>query len=415
MIRPLSLAIGIRYFRSGRRDGFLSLVSWISLLGMFLGVLSLIVVMSVMNGFEAELRQRVLSLVPHGFVDGPDGRLSDWQRWADSVEQQPGIVAAAPYVGGSAMLLRQGNVHGVQLYAIDPEREKSTSAVAERIVEGRYLSADDGGSYGILLGDILARQLRVSLGDSLTVVLPRVTVTPLGLFPREKSVRVIGLFSAGAQLDSTTAFMHLRDGQRLYQSGEDVQGLRVQVDDLYAAPARLAALKPVLPEGVAVTDWSQTQGSLFSAVKMEKRMVRLLLLFIVLIAAFNIISILTMAVSEKRSAIAVLRTMGARPASIMFTFVVYGMLTGVIGILLGVLLGVPLAMNVGPIVGALEGLFGTQVFNPQVYFITAIPSRLQWLDVLSIAAAAVSLSLLATLYPAWRASKIQPAEALRYE
>ncbi len=414
MYRPLTLAIGIRYFRAGRKDRFLSLVSWISLLGMLLGVLALIVVMSVMNGFESELRGRVLALVPHGFVDGPGGELNDWPQWQAQIEQQPGIVAAAPYIGGSAMLLKQGVVKGIQLYAIEPEAESRISAIGEKLVAGHYLDRS-AAPYQILLGDILARQLRVSVGDSVTLVLPRVTITPLGLFPREKRFAVAGVFRAGAQLDATTAFIHLRDGQKLYQLGESVQGLRLQVDDLFAAPQRLAALAETMPAGAEVTNWSQTQGSLFAAVKMEKRMVRLLLLFIVLIAAFNIISILTMAVSEKRSAIAVLRTMGAKPRMVMGVFVIYGMATGAVGVLLGVALGVPLAMYTGSIVAWLEQLLGARVFDPQVYFITAVPSLLQWRDVITIALAALGLSFLATLYPAWRASRVQPAEALRYE
>lgn len=414
MYRPLTLSIGLRYFRTGRRDRFMSLVAWISMIGMLIGVLSLIVVMSVMNGFEAELRQRVLALVPHGFVDGPQGGLQDWRQWRETVERQAGVEAAAPYIGGSAMLMNRGSVRGIQLYAIEPQAERRISSIADKMVAGAYLDAS-GAPYEILLGDILARQLRVEVGDSVTLVLPRVTVTPLGIYPREKAFNVAGIFGAGTQLDGSTAFIRLGDGQKLYQLGDAVHGLRVHVADLFAAPRILAGVKRALPEGVQVTDWSQTQGSLFAAVKMEKRMVRLLLLFIVLIAAFNIISILTMAVSDKRSAIAVLRTIGASPAAVMGIFVVYGMATGVFGVALGVALGVPLAIHAGEIVAFVEKLLGMQVFNPQVYFITAVPSRLYWEDVATIAGAALLLSLLATLYPAWRAARVQPAEALRYE
>uniref|UniRef100_UPI003562CAF4 FtsX-like permease family protein n=2 Tax=Zhongshania sp. TaxID=1971902 RepID=UPI003562CAF4 len=285
---------------------------------------------------------------------------------------------------------------------------------AEHMIAGEYLSGD-GGQYQIIIGDILARQLGVSIGDGLTVILPKVTVTPFGLYPREKEFTVSGVFSAGAQLDGTSAFIHIGDAQRLYQLGHDVEGLRLQLTDMFAAPQLLPVLAAELPEGSVAVSWSDSQGSLFQAVKMEKQMVRLLLLFIVLIAAFNIVSILSMAVSAKRGSIAVLRTMGSTPSSIMAIFIVYGMATGLIGLGLGLLIGVPLAQHIGDVVAFLEQLSGMQLFNPQVYFITHLPSHLEWSDVGVVSGFALLLSLLATLYPAWQASRVQPAEALRYE
>jgi lipoprotein-releasing system permease protein len=301
------------------------------------------------------------------------------------------------------------------LYGIDPEQERGVSSVAEHMIAGAYLSDDGSGQYQIIIGDILARQLGVNIGDGLTVILPKVTVTPFGLYPREKEFTVSGVFSAGAQLDATSAFIHIRDAQRLYQLGDDVEGLRLQLTDMFAAPQLLPVLAAQLPEGSLAVSWSDSQGSLFQAVKMEKQMVRLLLLFIVLIAAFNIVSILSMAVSAKRGSIAVLRTMGSTPGSIMAIFIVYGMATGLIGLGLGLLIGVPLAQNVGGVVAFIEQLSGMQLFNPQVYFITHLPSHLQWSDVAVVSGFALLLSLLATLYPAWQASRVQPAEALRYE
>ncbi|WP_269618352.1 lipoprotein-releasing ABC transporter permease subunit [Zhongshania sp. BJYM1] len=415
MAVPLFLRIGIRYFyRASGNDRFLSLVSWFSLLGMLIGTVSLIVVMSVMNGFERELQQRVLSVVPHGYIEGPQRRLTAWQEYVSALSQNDGVKGVAPYVGGKAMLSAFKRLRGVALYGIEPTQERSVSAVAEHMVAGDYLG-DTAGEYEIILGDILARQLGVNVGDDLTVILPKVTVTPFGLFPREKQFRVVGVFSAGAQLDASSAFIHIADAQRLYQLGDDVEGLRIQLDDMFAAPDLLPQLAALMPAGSVAVTWGESQGSLFHAVKMEKQMVRLLLLFIVLIAAFNIVSILSMAVSGKRGSIAVLRTMGATPATIMATFMVYGMATGIIGICLGLIIGVPLAMRVGDVVAWLEQLSGLKIFNPDVYFITHLPSFLQWSDVAVVSGFALLLSLLATLYPAWQASRVQPAEALRYE
>jgi len=407
-----SVRIGLRYFFSRRRDRFLSLVSWISLLGMAVGITSLIVVMSVMNGFEGELRGRVLSLVPHGFIDGPERRLNNWQELSQRVGQQTGVVGVSPYVGSAAMLMRGDRLRGVELFGIDPQAETAVSSIHERLVEGRYLQTPD---FEILLGDILARHLQVTVGDNVTAVLPMVTVTPLGIYPREKVMKVVGIFSAGADIDGNTAFIHLSDGQRLLRLGKAVHGLRLEFDDLFAAPQRLASLAKQLPEGTQTRSWAETQGSLFQAVKMEKRMIRLLLFFIVVIAAFNIISILTMAVSQRRTAIAVLRTMGATPGMVIGIFLCYGLMTALLGIALGGLLGVPLAMNGSEIVGWLEAFAGIKVFNPDVYFISAIPSEFRWSDFTGIVVAAFTLSVLATLYPAWQSARMQPAEALRYE
>lgn len=415
MAVPLYLHIGIRYFRrASGNDRFLSLVSWFSLLGMLIGVVSLIVVMSVMNGFERELQQRVLSVVPHGYIEGPQRRLANWQNYANTLADNPQVSGVAPYVGGKAMLAVFKRLRGVSLYGINPEQERAVSAVSEHMIAGEYLSGDPG-QYQIIIGDILARQLGVNIGDGVTVILPKVTVTPFGLFPREKEFTVSGVFSAGAQLDGSSAFIHIGDAQRLYQLGDDVEGLRLQLTDMFAAPQLLPVLAAQLPQGSVAVSWSDSQGSLFQAVKMEKQMVRLLLLFIVLIAAFNIVSILSMAVSAKRGSIAVLRTMGSTPGSIMAIFIVYGMTTGLIGLGLGLLIGVPLAQHVGDVVAFIEQLSGMQLFNPQVYFITHLPSHLLWSDVVIVSGFALLLSLLATLYPAWQASRVQPAEALRYE
>lgn len=414
MFRPLAGFIGWRYTRSRRQDHFLSFISLVSLFGMMLGVAALIVVMSVMNGFEAELRGRILALVPHGYVDARQGRLNDWEATADALSQAPGVLAAAPYIGGSAMVASRGSVRGVQLWAIDPAREQQVSDIGRLVVAGDYFAlAHD--EFGIVIGDILARHLGLLVGDSIDLILPRVTVTPMGIFPRQKRFTVRAIFRSGSQLDSTTVFVGLGDGQRLYQMGDGVTGLRVAVDDIFSAQQVLARWTASRSDQFRARDWSQTQGSLFQAVKMEKLMVGLLLFVIIAIAAFNIVSILTMMVNDKRADIAVLRTMGARPHTVMTIFIVQGAAIGFAGVAVGALLGVPLAINAGAIVAIIEQLFGANLFDPQVYFITRIPSIVVAADVLLVCIAAWLLSLLAAIYPAWRAAQVEPAEALRYE
>jgi len=419
MFRPLALFIGWRYTRSRRRDHFISFISLISLLGMILGVAALIVVMSVMNGFEGELRGRILALIPHGFIDAPvssagQGAMVDWRARADEIAKQPGFVAAAPYIGGSAMLANNGQVRGVQLWAIDVLYERRVSDIGRHVVEGNYENLAQQ-PFGIVLGDILARNLGVMVGETVDVILPKVTVTPMGVFPRQKRFIVTAVFKSGSQLDGSTAFIRLADGQRLYQLGDAATGLRIAVDDLFQAQTLMARWNKTQDNKYVVRDWSQTQGSLFAAVKMEKTMIALLLLIIVAIAAFNIVSILTMMVNDKRADIAVLRTMGTLPGTVMRIFVVQGAVIGLGGILVGALIGVPAAINAGNIVAFFEGVLNARVFDPQVYFISRIPSILVPGDVLLVCLLAWVLSLLAAIYPAWRAAQIEPAEALRYE
>ncbi len=414
MFQPLAGFIGWRYTRSRRRDHFISFISLLSLLGMILGVAALIVVMSVMNGFEAELRGRILALVPHGFIDARDGRLTDWRKLADAIDDTPGLIAAAPYIGDSAMLATRGPVRGVQLWAIDSEYEQRVSQLRQHVVQGRYEDLA-GAPFGIVIGDILARHLGVGVGDSVEAILPKVTVTPMGVFPRQKRFTVVAIFRSGSQLDSSTAFINLRDGQRLYQLGDAVTGLRVAARDLFAAGPLLHNWNAQHGDNFSVRDWSQTQGSLFQAVKMEKTMVALLLLIIVAIAAFNIVSILTMMVNDKRADIAVLRTMGASPQSVMAIFMVQGAVIGLSGVLTGAAIGVPLALHAGAIAATIEHVIGVQLFDPRVYFISRIPSVVVPFDVLTVCLLAWGLSLIAALYPAWRAAHVEPAEALRYE
>lgn len=403
--------IGLRYSLSRKRNRFTSLISAVSMLGMVLGVTSLIVVLSVMNGFAGELRGRILSLVPHGYVQSSDG-LADWTGVAAALASEPGIVAVAPYSTEKVLLRSRRTLQGAVLTAVEPELETDVSDVGEHMIAGSFgqLSATP---FGVVLGASLARVLAVVPGDTLEVTVPRLTVTPLGVFPRSKRLTVLGLFEVGAQPDSYQAFVSLETGQRLFGAGVD--GLQVRTTDLFAAPEILGGVAARLPEGLRALDWSQTQGSLFRAVRMEKLIVSLLLLSVVAVAAFNIVSTLVMSVTEKRRDIAVLRTMGARAEGIMAIFVAHGLALATIGIGAGAALGVLLALNIADLTVAIEGALGVKLFDPTVYFISELPAQLQAGDVVAVVVAAFVLSLVATLYPAWRAAQVAPAEVLRYE
>ncbi len=408
------LFIGLRYSFSRKRNRFTAIIAAVSLLGMVIGVASLITVLSVMNGFSGELRSRILALVPHGFVTADNGQLSQWPQLATELQNQPGVVAVAPYIDSKVILSANGVLRGVRLQAIDPEREVGVSNVGESLVVGE-LSALDEERWGIVLGTVLARWLGVRPGDSVEMTIPRLTVTPLGAFPRSRRFTVVGLFEVGANLDGEYAYISLPAGQRLFGLGTAVQGLQVKTTDLFSAPSLLASLRATLPEGLRTQDWSETQGNLFRAVRMEKIMVGLLLLSVVAVAAFNIISTLAMSVTEKRGDIAVLRTLGASAGGVMSIFVIHGLALAVAGVGLGVVFGVLLAINVADVVAFLEELIGVKMFDPSVYFISRLPADLQWPDVAVVAVAAIALSLLATLYPAWRAARVDPSEVLRYE
>ena len=413
MYKPLALFIGLRYTRAKRRNQFISFVSLISLLGMILGVFALVVVLSVMNGFQVELRDRILSVIPHGYIQS-SAPLKDWPQWRQTILQQQGVKSAAPYIAGNVMLSRYDLMRSAKLTAIDPVLEQTISSITGHIVAGD-ISALVNEPYSLVMGDLLARYLSVRPGDEITVMLPKVTITPVGVFPRVKKFKVVALFSVGAQLDSDTVFIHLRDGQKLFQAGSGVDGIRVELHDIYQAQQLLPNIAAQLSDTATAKTWQQSQGSLFQAMKMEKVMITLLLLVIVTIAAFNIISILTMMVADKRSDIAVLRTMGMAPKQIRNVFVIQGISVGFAGIVIGVLLGIPVALNVGDIVAWFEAMFGAAVFNPNVYFISKIPSVLLWKDVIIVVVSGFLLSAIATIYPALRAANIQPAEALRYE
>ncbi|MFK7975813.1 MAG: lipoprotein-releasing ABC transporter permease subunit [Halioglobus sp.] len=394
------------------------MIATVSMLGMVLGVASLIVVLSIMNGFAGELRGRILSLVPHGYVESPASDLTDWQDLRHTLLSSDQVNAASPYVDEKVILAHQQYMQGALLTGIVPALEVTVSKIGESMIAGELASLDER-AFNVVLGASLARMLNVSVGDRVDATVPRLTVTPLGVFPRNKRLRVTGIFEVGAQPDVYQAYVSLATSQKLIGKKGNVDGLQVKTPDLYSAPASLAALSDALPETVRdtliVRDWSQTQGSLFRAVKLEKLMVSLLLLSVVAVAAFNIISTLVMSVAEKRKDIAVLRTMGAGASGIMAIFMAHGLMLASVGISIGAIGGVLLASNIAALVGWVEQLIGVKLFDPAVYFISELPAQLLWSDVGLVVGASLLLSLFATVYPAMRAARIAPAEVLRYE
>ena len=415
MFRPIELFIGLRYTHAKRRTHFISFISLISMLGIALGVTALITVLSVMNGFERELRDRILGMASHATVTTFGGRLSDWQSVAAAVTAHDEVVATAPYVRGETMLSVGKQVSGAIIRGILPEEEGTVSEVVEHVRDGniRHLVAGD---YGIILGSELAYSLGAGLGDQVTVVSPQIMVGPTGVLPRLRRFTVVGVFEVGMyEYDRGVALVHMDDAARLFRLDESVTGLRMKLADLFAAPAVARELGNQLAGDYVVKDWTRQHANFFRAVKTEKRVMFIILTLIIAVAAFNIVSTLVMVVADKRADIAILRTLGASPGTIMKIFVIQGAIIGVFGTLLGVAGGVALALNVETLVPAIEALFNVQFLAPDVYYISDVPSELHWDDVGVMTSVALVLSLLATLYPAWRAARTHPVEALRYE
>ena len=416
------LWVGLRYTRAKKRGGdaggnrFISFISMISMLGIALGVAALIVVLSVMNGFQKELRTRILGVVSHIQVAGPGGgELADWSQVIQGAAKHPLVRYAAPYVQAQGMLSFDQQVRGVMVRGVLPEAEEKVADFEQHMKSG-HLAALRPGEFGIILGAELARALQVFTGDKVTLIAPQGMVTPAALLPRLKQFKVIGIFEVGMyEYDASLALVHLSDAQKLYRLDERVSGVRLKIDDLFAAPRVAREMFRYIDPELLVSDWTRNHANFFRAVAIEKNMMFLILLLIVAVAAFNIVSALVMAVTDKQADIAILRTLGASPLSIMQIFIVQGALIGCIGLVLGVGGGVALALNVDVVVPAIERLLGMQFLAKDVYYISELPSDLQWRDVWIISGVSFVLTLLATLYPSWRASRVKPAEALRYE
>jgi lipoprotein-releasing system permease protein len=414
-LQPYELFIGLRYTRAKRRNHFISFISLISMLGIALGVMALIVVLSVMNGFQKEIRARILGITPHLQISSDGGQLLDWKSALGTIAKNPDVRAAAPFVNGQGMVSVSDRVEGVMVRGILPDAEQNLTALGDKMKSGS-LNELRSGEFNIVLGIDLARALGTHVGETVLLITPQGQVTPAGMMPRLKQFHVVGIFEIGmSPYDNALALIHLEDAQKLYRMGESVSGISGSLNNLDRAPQVARELEKQLPMDTYATDWTRQNANYFAVVAMEKKMMFIILSLIVLVAAFNIVSTLVMAVTDKQADIAILRTLGASPKSIMQIFMVQGMLIGLIGMGLGVLGGVLLALNISTIVPFIEHLFGVQFLSKEFYYISELPSDLQKSDVLIVAGMSFLISLFATIYPSWRASKVQPAEALRYE
>jgi len=409
------LLVGLRYTRAKRRNHFISFISLTSMLGIALGVAALIVVLSVMNGFQKEVRTRILGVVSHVQITGADNRLADWQAVARQSAERPQVAAAAPFVNAQGMLVFGASVRGALVRGIVPQLEEKVAEIGLHMIAGKLESLVPG-EFGIVLGSELARALGAGTGDKVTLIAPQGLVTPAGVLPRLKRFTVVGIFEVGMfEYDSGLALIHLEDAQKLYGMGESASGVRLKLHDLFQSREVTRDLITRLRGDLYVSDWTRSHANYFRAVQIEKTMMFIILLLIVAVAAFNIVSTLVMAVTDKQPDIAILRTLGASPGGIMKIFVVQGALIGAIGTLIGVAGGVALALNIDVVVPFLERLLNVQFLSREVYYITDLPSDLQSSDVVAIALVSLALSFFATLYPSWRAARVNPAEALRYE
>ena len=414
---PYELFIGLRYTRAKRKNHFISFISLTSMIGIALGVAALIVVLSVMNGFQSELRTRILGVASHIEITGANNQLGEWQALEKQVKADPQVIASAPYVMAQGMLSYGQAVQGALVRGVLPGYENKVADLGKNMKAGK-LSDLRAGEFGVVLGTDLAQLLGVSVGEKVVLMAPQGQFTPTGVVPRIKQFKVVGLFQIGMyEYDAGLALIHMDDAAKLYRMGDNVSGLRLKLNDLFDAPAEANKLSQNLnPSGAYyVTDWTQQHANFFKAVQLEKKVMFIILTLIVAVAAFNIVSTLVMAVTDKRADIAIMRTFGASPRSVMGIFMVQGALIGIIGTLIGAVVGVIIALNIGTIIPFIEHLFHVQFLAKDVYYISDLPSKLEWNDVITIIVMSFVLSLLATLYPSYKASTINPAEALRYE
>ncbi|MGB5275831.1 MAG: lipoprotein-releasing ABC transporter permease subunit [Gammaproteobacteria bacterium] len=416
MFQPKELFIGLRYTRAKRKTHFVSFIAFISIAGVSLGVFALIVVLSVMNGFGNELRDRTLSMTSHATITGFDGTMSAWELNAEKAMQNPNVISAAPYIRKEVMLSNGRRVSGALVRGIEPETEKTVSTVASKMVSGELTDLQDG-AYGIVIGRELANSLGVYEGDKITVITPQASVTAVGVMPRLRRFRVVGVFEVGMhEFDSAMAYMHIADAGRLFSFDEGkVNGIRLKLRDLFEARIVTRELDKTFGEEYWIRDWTQQHRNFFKALKTEKTVMFIILLMVIAVAALNIVSTLMMTVRDKEADIAILRALGMTPGSIMTVFIIQGTVIGMFGTLIGVAAGVPVALNVFEIVSSLEQLFDTDFLPSDVYYISDITADVRPREVLMYAVSAFVITVLATIYPAWRASRTMPAEALRYE
>ena len=414
MYKPFEAFIGLRYVRARRRNQFISFISLVSILGIAIGVLALITVLSVMNGFQKELTARILAMASHATVVRDGAGIGDWQATAITLKRQPGIVGVAPYFRAEGMLVHENRVHGTVLRGIEPEEEKTVSLVADKMESGEF-SGLRPGEFGMILGSEAAARLRVQPGDTVTLVAPQAAKASAGILPRLKRFTITGMFTAGMhEFDSGLALIHLEDALLLFER-PGPSGLRLKTSDIMQAPVISREAMQAVPGHYEVIDWTRRNATFFRALKTEKRVMTVILALIIAVAAFNVIATLMMVVTDKQADIAVLRALGADSRSIMKIFVFQGTVIGVSGIMLGVLGGVWLAENIDAITRSIEELLNVSFFSPDVYYISELPSDLRWQDVGVTAALAFLFAVAGTIYPAWRAAQVQPATALRYE
>ncbi len=415
MFKPWEFYLGLRYTKARRRNHFINFISVVSMLGIMLGIIALIVVLSVMNGFHKEIRERILGMTSHATVSAVEGGLPNWREARKLAAQNPNVLGSAPFIQIQAMLVNSPNVSGAFLRGIDPTLENQVSEVGYHMKIGQITDLKSK-KFGIILGHDLAIMLGVTVGDKITVVTPKVQVTPAGMLPRLKRFTVIGIFQIGmSDYDRGMALLHIKDAARLLRLGDAVTGVRLKLDDMWLAPKISRDLALALGGYYRIGNWTEKHRNFFLALNTEKRMMSIILFLIVAVAAFNIVSALVMVVTDKQSDIAILRTLGASPRSIMGIFIVQGTIIGLLGSLMGAILGVIIALNVESVVATIEYMFHIKFLDPNIYYISQLPSDLHWDDVGFVSLGAFFMSILATIYPAWRAATVQPAEALRYE
>ena len=407
--------IGRRYLSSTHRRGFISIVAFISVAGLTLGVAVLIVVLSVMNGFERELRTRILAVTAHATLMGLEGTLDDWRSARQVALATAGVRAAVPYIEAQSMLAHGETITGAQVRGIEPAEERTADSLADRMVEGKLASLTPG-SWHIVLGDALARELGAQVGESVVLIAPEGTATPTGVVPRMRRFTVSGIFSSGMyEFDRGLALVDLADAARLYRTGERVTGLRLEFDDPYAAPRIVREVALALGGGFYVSDWTRNHANFFRSIEITKSLMFVILLMIVAVAAFNIVATLVMIVKDKQTDIAILRTLGAGPRNVLGSFAIQGVLIGLAGTALGAGLGILVARHLESLVRMLERALGTQFLDARVYYMSDLPAFVEWRDVAQVCGVAFVLCALATLYPAWRAARTAPAEALRHD